>query len=126
MDKFYFEPSRGEMAAALRALFAPQLGAADVKVLLDAFPEQPMDFFGSIKARLVDGAVRRWLHQAGGAQVRCGALASGPSLLFWFGGALAAWADCWHAGAAFCASLPASPPLPAAGANLKLHTLCRG
>ncbi|EFN52840.1 hypothetical protein CHLNCDRAFT_26386, partial [Chlorella variabilis] len=68
MDKFYFEPSRGEMAAALRALFAPQLGAADVKVLLDAFPEQPMDFFGSIKARLVDGAVRRWLHQAGGAQ----------------------------------------------------------
>jgi hypothetical protein len=70
MDKFYFEPSRDEMASALCALFAPQLGPTDVDALLDAFPQQPMDFFGSIKARLVDGAVRGWLRRAGGAEVR--------------------------------------------------------
>lgn len=40
MDKFYYEPTRGEMAAALRALFEPELDAAGVEALLDAFPSQ--------------------------------------------------------------------------------------
>ncbi|KAL4447796.1 hypothetical protein ABPG75_005015 [Micractinium tetrahymenae] len=64
MDKFYFEPSREEMAAALRPLFDPELDAAGVEALLDAFPAQPMDFFGAIKSRMADGAVRRWLAAA--------------------------------------------------------------
>lgn len=33
--------------------------------LLDAFPDQPMDFFGAIKARMVDCSVRDWLRGAG-------------------------------------------------------------
>ena len=32
MDKFYFEPTRGEMAEALLALFAPALGRPEVKI----------------------------------------------------------------------------------------------
>ncbi|KAI3427347.1 hypothetical protein D9Q98_010264 [Chlorella vulgaris] len=67
MDKFLFEPSRGEMAAALCLLFSPQLPPADVDALLAAFPHQPMDFFGAIKSRMVDGAVRSWLHDAAAA-----------------------------------------------------------
>jgi len=42
MDKFYFEPTREEMAGSLRPLFAPELDAAGVEALLDAFPGQPM------------------------------------------------------------------------------------
>eukprot|EP00887_Chlorella_sp_A99_P002702 scaffold6.g2702.t1 len=63
MDKLLYEPSRDEMAAMLRPLFAPGLSAGDVDALLAAFPGQPMDFFGAVKSRLVDGAVRRWLAQ---------------------------------------------------------------
>ena len=69
MDKMYFEPTRDEMAAALRALFAPGLDAAAVDVLLASFSQQPMDFFGALKARLVDRAVGSWLRDAG-KQVR--------------------------------------------------------
>ncbi len=71
MDKFYYEPSWEEMAAAVAALFAPQLLPPEAQALLDAFPTQPMDFFGSIKSRLVDDDVRRWLKEAGGAEVCC-------------------------------------------------------
>lgn len=71
MDTFLFEPTREEMAGALRALFAPQLGSSGVDALLDAFPCQPMDFFGAIRSRLVDAAVRRWLRDTeGSGQVR--------------------------------------------------------
>ncbi len=137
MDKWLFEPTRDEMAGMLRPLFAPQLAAADVDMLLDAFPAQvgslgwgvlshlsfpvailqlcclrqswmpcrmappallepathltsqlqtdlfrhkappptlltqPMDFFGAIRSRLVDDAVRRWLsEEAGDSEVR--------------------------------------------------------
>lgn len=73
MDKMYFEPSREEMASALRHLFAPGLAPAEVEALLDAFPRQPMDFFGAIKSRLADVAVRAWLADAAaGGQVRRG------------------------------------------------------
>ncbi|KAL4442508.1 hypothetical protein ABPG77_005092 [Micractinium sp. CCAP 211/92] len=64
MDKFYYEPTRGEMAAALRALFEPELDAAGVEALLDAFPSQPMDFFGAVKSRMADRSVRQWLAAA--------------------------------------------------------------
>lgn len=31
--------------------------------MLDAFPKQPLDFFGAIKSRLADSAVRGWLRE---------------------------------------------------------------
>lgn len=40
MDKFFYEPTRAEMEAALRALFSPELDAGGVRALLDAFPAQ--------------------------------------------------------------------------------------
>lgn len=60
MDKFFFAPSRQEMAAALRPMFAPHLSPAQVDSLLESFPGQAMDFFGSIMSRLADAAVRDW------------------------------------------------------------------
>lgn len=40
MDKWLFEPTREEMTGMLCPLFAPQLEASEVDVLLDAFPAQ--------------------------------------------------------------------------------------
>lgn len=65
--RFYYEPNREEMQLALEALFAPNLDAAGVSALLDAFPAQPLDFFGAIRSRLMDDAVRGWLAQQGAA-----------------------------------------------------------
>ena len=72
MDKLYWEPTRAEMAGMLAHAFAPDLSRADVEALLAAFPRQPMDFFGAVKARLADAGVRAWLDANGGA----GALAA--------------------------------------------------
>jgi hypothetical protein len=83
MDKFLFEPSRGEMAAALCLLFSPQLPPADVDALLAAFPHQPMDFFGAIKSRMVDGAVRSWLHDAAAAAAGGGGGGGGGEVRMW-------------------------------------------
>ncbi len=80
MDKFFFEPTRAEMAAALCPLFSPGLAPADVDALLAAFPNQPLDFFGALRSRLADGSVRGWLAAAaearGGPQVRAAAAAA--------------------------------------------------
>jgi hypothetical protein len=40
--------------------------AAEVETLLDAFPAQPLDFFGALRNRLYDGAVRSWIGSVGG------------------------------------------------------------
>ncbi|GBF91656.1 ribulose bisphosphate carboxylase oxygenase, chloroplastic [Raphidocelis subcapitata] len=64
MDKFYFEPDRGEMAGMVGALFSPSLTAAEVGAVLDAFPAQPIDFFGSVMSRLADDAVREAVQEA--------------------------------------------------------------
>ena len=41
----------------------PPVVPTEVAAVLDAFPGQPMDFFGAIKSRLADAAVREWLQQ---------------------------------------------------------------
>ena len=62
MDKFFFAPTRDEMRDALCRLFAP-LPPDEVGAVLDAFPRQGMDFFGALRSRLVDAAVRTWLRE---------------------------------------------------------------
>ena len=57
MDKFFFSPTREEAAELLARIF-DGMGAEQAAELVDAFPKQPLDFFGAIKSRLVDTAVR--------------------------------------------------------------------
>lgn len=63
MDKFFFDPSREEMATVLSHLFNGELTEGEVDSLLSAFPQQALDFFGSIKSRLADASVRAWLRE---------------------------------------------------------------
>ena len=56
MAKFHWEPSRLELAAMVGSVFEHDgVGAAAVHALLEAFPRQPLDFFGAIRNRLYDG-----------------------------------------------------------------------
>ena len=68
MDKFLWAPTTREKAAAVRATMADAgVSDADAVKLVEAFPEQPMDFFGALHARTVDDAVRDWIAANGGA-----------------------------------------------------------
>ena len=78
MDKFLWAPTREEKIAAVHAVMggvadeegadASSIGERDVAALVDAFPNQPMDFFGAVHARTVDDAVRRWIRENGGVE----------------------------------------------------------
>jgi hypothetical protein len=70
MDKFFFAPTRQEVADAVAAIFS-DLDAAETAALLAAFPRQPLDFFAATRSRLTDAAVRAWLAAAaaGGAEL---------------------------------------------------------
>ena len=88
MDKFLWAPTREEKIAAVYAVMgggadeegadeegadeegadASSIRERDVAALVDAFPNQPMDFFGAVHARTVDDAVRRWIRENGGVE----------------------------------------------------------
>ncbi|KAG1663000.1 hypothetical protein FOA52_000571 [Chlamydomonas sp. UWO 241] len=84
MEKFYYEPTREEALQMLAAMFS-DLEPSDYVTLLDAFPAQPLDFFSSIKSRLVDGAVMEWVWQQGTLSQLQDAL-MGPAIAYTNGG----------------------------------------
>jgi len=73
MDCWHWEPTRAETARIVDGLFRSEEdarggsestgygGFEDAVKLVSAFPNQPMDFFGSIRSRCADDAVRAWL-----------------------------------------------------------------
>jgi len=73
MDLWHWEPSRGEIAEMVHATFADDddeqkettnsgyAGIADAQDLVNAFPNQPLDFFTAVRSRCADDAIRVWL-----------------------------------------------------------------
>jgi hypothetical protein len=50
MDKFYWKPEREDLLNIVHQMYRDDgLSMADMGVLLDAFPEQPLDFFGALR-----------------------------------------------------------------------------
>ena len=39
------------------------LTVEDMCLILDAFPDQPLDFYGAMRASLYDDQIRRWIEQ---------------------------------------------------------------
>lgn len=67
MHKFCWHPTRADLAHMVGTLFADDgVTATEVEALLDAFPQQPLDFFGALRNRLYDSAVRQWIGSVGG------------------------------------------------------------
>ena len=98
MDCWHWEPTREETARIVDGLFRSEEdarggsestgygGFEDAVKLVSAFPNQPMDFFGSIRSRCADDAVRAWLAGMSAETMRDALVgerraASGPSAL---------------------------------------------
>merc|ERR1719383_1402054 len=59
MEKFYWAPTREDRIGICMGIFsADGITQADVTRLVDAFPNQSIDFFGALRARIYDDMVR--------------------------------------------------------------------
>jgi hypothetical protein len=66
MDLWMWEPTRIELADILYAMMSDDgLSMEDCVALVETFPNQPLDFFGAIRARVYDDAVRELILDVG-------------------------------------------------------------
>jgi SpoVK/Ycf46/Vps4 family AAA+-type ATPase len=66
MDKFYWVPTREDKIEIVSGIFAPDdLSRRDLMDLVDRYPEQAIDFFAAIRARIYDEQIREFIHKIG-------------------------------------------------------------
>eukprot|EP01024_Parvocaulis_polyphysoides_P075849 TRINITY_DN9819_c0_g1_i1.p1 TRINITY_DN9819_c0_g1~~TRINITY_DN9819_c0_g1_i1.p1 ORF type:complete len:216 (-),score=34.82 TRINITY_DN9819_c0_g1_i1:49-696(-) len=66
MEKFYWNPTREDRIGVSMGIFAEDnITRNDVEVIVDTFPNQSIDFFGALRARVYDDAIRRWIKSVG-------------------------------------------------------------
>lgn len=66
MEKFYWEPDRDDKIGIVGGIFAEDgLSAQEVTQLVDAFPDQAIDFFSALRSRVYDEQIRRFIHETG-------------------------------------------------------------
>ena len=58
MEKFYWNPTRDDRIGILTGIFKEdRLQPRDVETMVDSFPNQSIDFFGALRARVYDDKV---------------------------------------------------------------------
>ncbi len=66
MEKFYWEPDRGDRIGIVSGIFAPDgLSPQDLTMLVDTFPHQAIDFFGAVRAQIYNEQIRDFIHSVG-------------------------------------------------------------
>merc|ERR1711920_312788 len=66
MEKFYWNPSREDRVGIAGGIFREDdIGEAAIERLVDTFPTQSIDFFGALRARIYDDAVRAFITDTG-------------------------------------------------------------
>jgi ribulose bisphosphate carboxylase small subunit len=66
MEKFYWQPDHPDRIGIVGGIFAPDnLGAAAIEQLVETFPQQAIDFYGALRARIYDEQVRDFIHSVG-------------------------------------------------------------
>lgn len=66
MEKFYWAPDRDDRLGIVGGIFASDgLSKSDVEDLVDTFPNQSIDFYGALRARVYDEQVERFIHGIG-------------------------------------------------------------
>ena len=66
MEKFFWEPDRDDRVGIVSGIFeADHLDRRDVEQLVDAFPDQSIDFYGALRSRLYDEQVRKLIAEVG-------------------------------------------------------------
>eukprot|EP00976_Prorocentrum_cordatum_P052383 1056963-Prorocentrum_minimum.AAC.3 len=66
MEKYYWNPSRDDRIGVATGIFKDDgISGADVENIVDSFPGQSIDFFGALRARVYDDAVREFISGTG-------------------------------------------------------------
>ncbi|MBD2042083.1 ribulose bisphosphate carboxylase small subunit [Microcoleus sp. FACHB-672] len=66
MEKFYWEPDRDDRVGIVSGIFEQdELSRKDVEKLVDTFPNQAIDFYGALRARLYDEQIREFIYKTG-------------------------------------------------------------
>ncbi|MGF1458861.1 MAG: ribulose bisphosphate carboxylase small subunit [Leptolyngbyaceae cyanobacterium] len=66
MEKFYWQPDRSDRIGIVSGIFAPDhLAPSNLATLVDTFPQQAIDFYGALRARIYDEQVREFIHSIG-------------------------------------------------------------
>jgi rhodanese-related sulfurtransferase len=61
MEKFYWSPTFEDIVDMVHAMFKEEnVDRATVEALVREYESQPLDFFGAIRSRMYDDAVREW------------------------------------------------------------------
>ena len=70
MDKFFWEPDRADRIGIVSGIFqVDRVDQAVIVQLVDTFPEQAIDFYGALRARLYDEQVQKLLDDVGLANI---------------------------------------------------------
>jgi len=69
MEKFYWKPKREDLLAMIHRIFRDDgFSEAQLSELMDMFPDQPLDFYGALRARMYDSALLSWVGEHGEEQ----------------------------------------------------------
>ncbi|CAI5474808.1 unnamed protein product [Closterium sp. Yama58-4] len=67
MEKFYWQPTREDIVNIVYRMYIKDgLSLQDIERLVDTFPNQPLDFYGALRARTYDEKVLEWVEANGG------------------------------------------------------------
>ena len=62
MEKFYWNPTKEDRVGVCMGIFKEDgLTHNDVEFIVDHFPGQSIDFFGALRSRIYDDAVRKFI-----------------------------------------------------------------
>jgi hypothetical protein len=66
MEKYYWNPTREDRIGVCFGIFKDDnLDRSQIEYLVDTFPAQSIDFFGALRARVYDNAVREFIEDKG-------------------------------------------------------------
>jgi ribulose bisphosphate carboxylase small subunit len=66
MEKFFWEPDRTDRIGIVSGIFqVDAVSRSDVEKLVDAFPNQAIDFFGALRSRLYDEQIHQLIQSVG-------------------------------------------------------------
>merc|ERR1719359_1288217 len=66
MEKYYWNPTRADHIGVAYGIFKPDgVSKEDVETIIDRYPNQSIDFFGAMRARVYDDKVREFVNEIG-------------------------------------------------------------
>ncbi|NJM70934.1 MAG: AAA family ATPase [Scytonema sp. RU_4_4] len=66
MEKFYWEPDKDDKVGIVGGIFSEDgLSRQEIEKFVDTFPNQSIDFFSALRARIYDEQIRHFIHDIG-------------------------------------------------------------